>query len=305
MKQKTIKEPVGYKGMGILFGKESKMSLSPAPPNTGIIFNEKVCATRKNSFIYKHSLGLQEGRTKIYFTEHFLATCFGLGISNLFITVSGKELPFGDGSALPFLKLLLRAGIECQEAERKIYNLSLPVLVLDRKPCPWTVNGRRITDNGFILAVPAKTLAIDCLIDLQGHFVQFWGKKINPINFRKELSKARTFGFYPNPAFLKRILTFKLKRVEGKPRSGDAKGGLPLISPGFKKKSFRGFKGALPLCVHGLILPKLFRAQNEMAGHKVLDLLGSLALLNYSLNAKLFAFKPNHKLNQEFINHLG
>lgn len=260
MNQRTITEPVEFEGMGILFGKRSKIRLSPAPPNTGIVFNEKIRAVKENSFIFRHSLGLKEGKTKIYFTEHFLATCFGLGINNLFINLSGKELPFGDGSALPFLKLFNRVEIKVQRAQSKIYNLTAPVIV------------SQSAQDKFILAVPAKMLTIEYFINfprIPPIQAQFFAKPINTTNFRKELAKARTFGYYSNLRLLKEILTFELQSYDG------------------------------------FILPKLPRAKNEPVSHKVLDLLGHLALLNYRLNAKVFAFQPSHKLNQEFINCLG
>lgn len=256
MYQKTLKKSVEYKGIGILFGKESKITLKPAPVGTGIIFNEILKAKTKNAFIDKNSLGLGNGKIKIYFTEHLLAACYGLGVNDLFIDVTGKEIPFGDGSSLPFIKLIRSARFKTYKEKSNNCFLPLPIIVSE--------------NDSFILALPEKKLSINCLVDFPQPKIgaQFWGDSIDRTKTIKELAPARTFGVYRNGKFLKKVMPFELVT------EGD------------------------------LILPKKVRYKNEAVRHKVLDLLGHLALLNFWLNAKIFAFKPSHKLNQKFIKRL-
>ena len=256
MYQKTIKKAVEYKGIGILFGKESKITLRPAAPGTGIIFNETLEARTKNAFIDKHSLGLTNGKIKIYFTEHLLAACYGLGVNDLFIDVTGKEIPFGDGSSLPFIKLIRSLGLQIYKEKSNNCFLQMPIIVSE--------------NDSFILALPSKKLSINCFVYFPQPRIgaQFWGGSINQTTILKELAPARTFGVYRNDKSLKKLLSFKLVTEDN------------------------------------LILPKVMRYKNEVVRHKVLDLLGHLALLNYWLNAKIFAFKPSHKLNQKFIRRL-
>jgi UDP-3-O-acyl-N-acetylglucosamine deacetylase len=254
--QKTLKKAVEYKGIGILFGKESKITLRPAAPGTGIIFNEALKAGAKNAFIDKNSLGLTNRKIKIYFTEHLLAACYGLGVNDLFIDVTGKEIPFGDGSSLPFIKLIRSTGLKTYKEKSNNCFLLMPIIVSE--------------NDSFILALPEKKLSINCLVDFPQTRIgaQFWGGSINQTTIIKELAPARTFGPYQNYKLLEEILPFKLEIEDG------------------------------------LIFPKIFRYKNEMVRHKILDLVGQLALLNGWLNAKIFAFKPSHKLNQKFIKRL-
>ncbi len=256
MPQKTIKKPIEFKGIGILLGKESKIILQPAPPNTGIIFNQNIPSKVANAFFFQRTLGLKNGQRKIFFTEHLLAACYGLGINNLKVLVVGNEIPLGDGSALPFVRLINRAGIQDHPIPAKIYRLRTPTIV-------------RLKDS-FILALPAKMLTINCFVDfpLPSVGAQFWGNTLNLANFIKELAPARTFGQYRDKKFLNEFLPFKLYTQ------------------------------------HGIILPKVFRYKNEMVRHKVLDLLGQLALLAGRLNAEIFAYKPSHQLNQQFVKRL-
>lgn len=256
MLQKTIRKPVEYKGIGILFGKESKITLRPAPPDSGIIFNETVKAKARNAFIANHSLGLSNGKTKIYLVEHLLAACSGLGINDLFIDVRGKEIPFGDGSSLTLVKLMKSAGLKTYKEKRDYCFLKMPIIVSE--------------NDSFILALPGKNLSINCYVDFPQPRIgaQFWGGPIKKTKIIKELVPARTFGAYRNYRLLKKILPFK------------------------------------PTMENGLIFPTMLRYQNEAVRHKVLDLLGHLTLLNYWLNAKIFAFKPSHKLNQKFVRRL-
>lgn len=232
------------------------MTLKPAPANTGIIFNGKIQAEVKNGFIYQHTLGLRKGVSKIYFAEHLLAACYGLGITNLFIDVISKEIPFGNGSCLPFVKIIKKAGVKEYREKSEIYNLKKPLIVSN--------------NDTFILALPANKLSIDCFVDFPQSKIgsQFWGDFISRNNFIKELARARTFGSYRNYEYIKKMVSFEI----------------------IKEKE--------------LIIPKVFNYKNEAVRHKVLDLLGQLALLGGRLNAKIFAFKPNHKLNHQFVRKL-
>ncbi len=256
MRQKTIRQPVKYQGRGILFGKESGLTLRPALINTGIVLNGRIKVNVKNTFIHNHTLGLRGGATKIFFTEHLLAACYGLGINNLFIDIIGKEIPFGDGSCLPFIKIIKNVGFKEHRENTEIYNLKKPFIV--------------IKNDSFILALPAKKLTIDCYIDFPQSKIgsQFWGDFINQNIFVKELASARTFGSYRNFEYIKKMLSFEI----------------------IKKKE--------------LIMPKVFNYKNEIVRHKVLDLLGHLTLLGSRLNAKIFAYKPSHELNHQFVKRL-
>jgi UDP-3-O-acyl-N-acetylglucosamine deacetylase len=133
--------------------------------------------------------------------EHLLAACAGLGITDLLADVAGRELPFGDGSAMPYVRLLRRAG-------RRGLAADLPPIELRR---PVAVGG-----GGFIIAVPARTLRISCLAGIPGQPAATVAVRPTGRQFEQELAPARTFGDSRlQPARLRRVLRlgFGLARI--------------------------------------------------------------------------------------------
>jgi UDP-3-O-acyl-N-acetylglucosamine deacetylase len=198
----TIARTVRFTGRG-LFGRPNEgVRLSPAGPGAGIWFNGHVQATASNAGVSGHATSLGRGRHKVRMVEHLLAACYGLGVTDLAVETSGTELPIGDGSAQPYVRMLTTAGIVQYQEGPEPARLRGPILVRQ---------GSR-----FISAVPAKGLAINCLTRFPEFGAQFGALVVTPASFRRALARARTLARTDeSPAqFRKKLgLRFRLRRV--------------------------------------------------------------------------------------------
>jgi UDP-3-O-acyl-N-acetylglucosamine deacetylase len=202
MRGATIARAVRLTGKDSLGRANVKVRLSPAGPGAGIWFNGCVQATTGNASTSGHATCLGRGRRRVRMVEHLLAACHGLGVTDLAVETSGTELPIGDGSAQPYVRVLARAGIVQYQEGPEPARLKRPVLVRQ---------GSR-----FIAAVPAKGLAINCLTRFPEFGVQFGALVVTPASFRRALARARTLARTDeSPAqFRKRFgLRFRLRRV--------------------------------------------------------------------------------------------
>jgi len=177
------------------------LRLSPAGPGAGIWFNGNVRATVANADVAGHATSLGRGRHKVRMVEHLLAACFGLGVTDLAVETSGPELPIGDGSAEPYVRLLKRAGIVRYKDGPRPALLTRPVRVRE---------GAR-----FIVAVPARGLVINCLTRFPEFGSQFCAFAAAPASFLRTVARARTLAQTSlSPAALgrKQGMRFRLKR---------------------------------------------------------------------------------------------
>lgn len=197
--QRTIRNPVRFSHRGLMSGQVTCARLKPGPANSGIVFNGTMPALRANAFVEDHLVGLRRGRDSVLGVEHLLAACYGLDIDNLQVEVTGEEVPFGDGSALPFVRILQAAGIRELKAPRKVQPVFAPVVVSRA--------------DAFICALPADpgSLTINCLIRFPSKTVgeQSFDFCLDADDFARELGPARTFGYWSEgvrlPGWLGRI----------------------------------------------------------------------------------------------------
>ena len=198
----TIARMVRFTGRDSFGRPSAGVRLSPAGPGAGIWFNGHVQATARNAGVSGHATSLGQGRHKVRMVEHLLAACCGLGVTDLAVETSGTELPIGDGSAQPYVRMLTTAGIVQYQEGPEPARLRRPVLVRQ---------GAR-----FIAAVPAKGLAINCLTHFPEFGPQFGSLAVTPASFLRAVARARTFALTHEPpaAFgRKHGLRFQLKRV--------------------------------------------------------------------------------------------
>lgn len=175
--QTTICRPAAYTGNGFLTGTRSTIHLLPAPPDTGIVFNHQLPAVISRAALRDHFVTLGQGRNRILAVEHLLAACYGLGIDNLLIQVNGCEIPFGDGSARLFSRLLWTAGIRRCPAPRR-QQQAQPVFIH--------------SGAAFIAALPAERLRISYCIRFPD-LTQAFTFRLNPARFYSAIAPARTF----------------------------------------------------------------------------------------------------------------
>ena len=246
-----------------------RVRLLPAPEDAGVGF---VCETegrrveipaRPESVVPSaRATCLARDGASVATVEHLLAALYGLGVDNLRVELEGPELPALDGSAAPWVELLRRAGLREQAAARR-------TLVLDR-----AIELRE--GEGWIRAEPCSGFAVRYAIDYAHPAVGRQELSIDgddPDRFAREIAPARTFGF--------------ASELRGLQDAGLARGG--------------SLASAILLDEHGVVNPEGLRFPDELIRHKLLDLLGDLALLGVRLRARIRVERGGHRLHQALV----
>ncbi len=259
MKQQTIKKSFEISGTGLHYGGKNKIVFYPADENSGIVLRikeinyylniENVVSTIRGTDVCFNGL-------RVATIEHVLASIKGLGIDNIILEVHGNEAPLLDGSSKIFCEKILKNGIIKQKKLKKILTINKPVLVSN--------NGKNI------VALPSDSFKIFYFSDFSffGIKPDFWGGKITPEFFFKNIASCRTFGF---------------------------KSELKIL----KKKGF--IKGATlqnaVLIDKGKPVNTKLRFKNELLRHKILDIIGDLAYISGYLKMCIIAYKTGHTEN--------
>jgi UDP-3-O-acyl-N-acetylglucosamine deacetylase len=197
----TVARAAGFDGKDRLGRRKASVRVSPAGPGAGIWFNGNVRATVGNAGGVGHTTCLGRGRHEVRMVEHLLAACFGLGVTDLAVETSGPELPLGDGSAEPYVRLLKKAGIVRYKDGFEPARLTRPVRVKE--------------DARFIAAVPARGLVVNCLTRFPEFGTQFCAVTAAPGSFMRTVARARTFAqtsMSPTALGRKQGMRFRLKR---------------------------------------------------------------------------------------------
>lgn len=262
--QLTIKKPVSVEGIGLHTGEPARITLSPAPASTGVVF----CASDTHRTLipaspdhvvdgrYATTLGLNGARVQS--VEHLLAAAAALGIDNLLVEVEGNELPALDGSAKPFVDLLYAAGKATLPIPRRLLVVGKPIRVGDT--------------TRWLQILPADSFRISYTLDLDHPAVgtQALSFSCTERVFVEELAPARTYGF--------------LKDVGTLRRNGLARGG--------------SLDNAVVVGARRVLNGNL-RYQDEFVRHKILDLIGDLGLLGQPVVGHIVARNAGHALNHE------
>jgi UDP-3-O-acyl N-acetylglucosamine deacetylase len=190
MIQKTIKKTCQISGLGLHSGKKVNLTLLPAPVNTGIIFIRTDCGEQKIPSIpsslsaTNRATILEKKGCRIITPEHLLATLYGFQIDNLFIKLDAEEVPIMDGSALSFIKVIQKAGIQELAQEKKIASIKKPFLVKK--------------ENKSVIALPCSNFRVTFILEYPQSFIgtQIASFDLTPEKFCQEIGPARTYGFY-------------------------------------------------------------------------------------------------------------
>ncbi|MGQ9679055.1 MAG: UDP-3-O-acyl-N-acetylglucosamine deacetylase [bacterium] len=198
----TVVREAEIAGWGMNTWKEVKMKIRPGTTGSGIVFNKAVRADVGNAHAANGYTFLAHGRKRLLMVEHFLATCFGLGVTDIEVEVTGEELPFGDGSARIYLDLFRRAGLQRHDKNGKLLKLARPIGVKS--------GGR------FIIALPGVGFRVHIFYELEGVLPRhFFSGLVNQKFFRREIAPARTFGKDISSKQFERYLPFKVRKVHG------------------------------------------------------------------------------------------
>lgn len=270
-RQQTLAGVASIEGIGLHTGQPARLRLIPAEAGSGIRFRRvdlegapEIEATLDNVVSTDRGTTLGVGEARVHTVEHLLAAVAGLGIDNLCIEIDGPELPIGDGSFVPFLDALARAGIEQQGEPARFLEVSEPMTVAGP-------GGER-----YVVA-PAETLRISASIEFDHPVIgrQFRAVEISPEEFEAEIAEARTFGF-------------KREAEELRAR------GLALGAT---------LENAIILDDDGIASGEL-RSPDEFVRHKIGDLLGDLSLVGMRVQGHIVADRPSHAGNLELARAL-
>ncbi|MBN1825921.1 MAG: bifunctional UDP-3-O-[3-hydroxymyristoyl] N-acetylglucosamine deacetylase/3-hydroxyacyl-ACP dehydratase [Candidatus Eisenbacteria bacterium] len=267
IRQKTIAREVFTEGVGLHTGEKVRMAFKPAPENTGIRFvrtdgNRRIeiladITTTVDSEGSSRRTILEKNGVRVSTVEHVLAAVAGLGIDNLWIELDAEEPAEPDGSALPFVRLLEKAGTEEQEAERFYLRVDRPIA---------------LQENGIeLVALPHDGFRISFTIQYDNPLIgtQHVTFDIDEDSFVREVAPARTFALQ--------------NEVDRLREMGLIKGG--------------SYSNAIVVENGKVESEERLRFEDEFVRHKVLDLLGDLFLVGMPLKGHIMAYKSGHSAN--------
>lgn len=294
-KQRTLKETIVFDGVGLHTGNPVRMEICPAPENHGYKFQrvdvegepiikadcDLVVATDRGTT-------LEDKGVRVYTTEHVLAALYGMQVDNALIKINGPEIPIMDGSSMVFVDEIERVGYEEQNAERDYFELTENI--------PW-----EDTEKGIeFLAVPDKNYRVTVMVDYKSPVLGTQHASMYQLSdFKKEISTCRTFCFLGELEFLAKNNLIKggsldnaIVLVERNDVSEEELDHLAKVLG--KEKLSVNYDGI------GVLNSLKLKFENEPARHKLLDIVGDLALVGKPIKAHILGARPGHSGNVRF-----
>lgn len=270
--QHTLGKAAGFSGVSLHTGEKVTLRLQPAPIDFGIKFKRKdlqdeptIDAKIENLKTVERATTIGEGAMRVHTVEHVVSALSGMGVDNATIEMDANEPPIGDGSALAYVELIKKAGVVPQEAPRRIFTVGEP-LHLETK-------------NGSLLVVlPDPKFRISCTqVGPGGRFTQFLSTEITPAIFEREIAPARTFVYYED------------------------------VQPLMEKNLIKGgsLENAIVVRGESVLSKEPLRFPDEFVRHKILDIIGDLALFPHRIRGHVIAVKPGHGPNAELARLLA
>ena len=296
-KQTTIKKQTTLEGVGIHTGNEVKLTFKPAPADFGYVF-KRIDMTNQPEIeaLSKYVVDTQRGTTlekdgvKLKTIEHVLAALVGLEIDNVIIEINGEEPPILDGSSKYFVEALEGAGIKFLNKIRSEYIVKEVISYVDKK------TGSEIT------VIPSDNYQITTMVDYDTKILGTQNATLNNLKeFKENFSNARTFSFLHE---IEMLLENNL--IKG----GDLNNAIVYVDKKISdetmdklKKAFK--KDRISVKPNGILDNLNLHYQNEAARHKLLDVMGDLALIGKRIRGKVIAKKPGHKTNTTFAKKIS
>lgn len=294
VQQMTIKKSVSMSGVGLHTGVTTTMTFKPAPENFGIRFRRTDLKDSPEipadvdhvvDLIRGTTLGI--GEAQVHTVEHVLAAIAGLQVDNILVELNNIEPPIGDGSSKPFVDMLLDAGLEDQEAPKDY-------LIIDQ-----VVHYQDSNRGVEIVALPTDDFRVTVMIDYNNPALgsQHTGLFNLEKEFISEFSSARTFCF---------LHEVEMLRDQGLIMGGNLDNAIVIVDREISEDEIRklskklGIDQAVILGSNGVLNNKKLHYRNEPARHKLLDIMGDLALIGAPLKAQILAARPGHAANIEF-----
>lgn len=295
-KQKTIKKEVTLSGVGLHTGNKVTMTFKPAPVNTGYAFIRIdlegapiIEASAEYVINTQRGTNLEKRGVSVNTSEHVLAAVVALGIDNIYIELNAPEPPIMDGSSKHFVAALESAEIDIQDAEREIYVVKEVISYKDE------VSGSEI------ILMPSDEYKITTMVDFGTKVLGTQNATLDSLDdFKSEIADARTFSFLHE---LEMLLDNNL--IKG----GDLNNAIVYVDKELSEETMSMLKKAfnkesLTVKPNGILDNLTLRWANEAARHKLLDVIGDLALVGTRIQGKVIANKPGHLVNTIFAKKL-
>jgi UDP-3-O-[3-hydroxymyristoyl] N-acetylglucosamine deacetylase / 3-hydroxyacyl-[acyl-carrier-protein] dehydratase len=290
--QHTLKESGSISGLGLHTGKQVSLTLNPADINTGFVFRRvdmpgqpMIPADANWATDTERGTTLEFNGAKVSTIEHVLSALVGMGVHNAIIDLTQAEAPIMDGSSLPFVDLINKIGLLKQKSLVQYYSINKTVTYKDEEK------------NVEMIALPYDGYKITSMIDFNSSVLGQQHAVMDDIEaYVKEIAPARTFCFFRE---LKYLATHNL--IKG----GDLDNAVVVVDKEVSEDELDELSTILnkpKMKVHkeGVLNNSPMRFTNEPARHKLLDVIGDLALIGKPLKAHIIASRPGHKTNVEF-----
>ncbi len=270
--QQTLARSASVSGTSLHTGEKVTLKLQPAPVDFGLKFKRKdledeptIDATIANLKTVERATTIGEGSMRVHTVEHVLSSLSAMGVDNAIVEMDANEPPIGDGSARPYVELIKKAGIVAQETPRRIFDVREPIHVE--------------TKNGSLLVLlPDPKFRISCTqAGPGGQFTQFLSTEITPAIYEREIAPARTFVYYED------------------------------VQPLMEKNLIKGgsLENAIVVRGEAILSKEPLRFPDEFVRHKIVDIIGDLALFGQRIRGHVIAVKPGHGANAELVRALA
>jgi UDP-3-O-[3-hydroxymyristoyl] N-acetylglucosamine deacetylase/3-hydroxyacyl-[acyl-carrier-protein] dehydratase len=297
VKQKTIKTEISLTGVGLHTGKEVKITFKPAPVNNGFTFvrvdleGQPIIEADANYVVNtQRGTNLEKLGVKIQTPEHVLAALTGCDLDNVIIELNASELPIMDGSSKYFVEALEKAEIEEQNAKRNVYVVKEVISFTDE------------ASGSEILIMPSDHYCVTAMVDFGTKILGTQNATMKSISdFKTEISESRTFSFLHE---LESLLE------NGLIKGGDLNNAIVYVDKEISAATMENLKVAfgkdeITVKPNGILDNLTLHYPNEAARHKLLDVIGDLALIGTRIQGKVIANKPGHFVNTQFAKKMA
>tara|TARA_B100000768_G_scaffold67699_1_gene65067 strand:- start:2757 stop:4163 length:1407 start_codon:yes stop_codon:yes gene_type:complete len=292
IKQKTIAKEVTLSGVGLHTGKSVTMTFKPAPENSGYAFvridleGRPIIEADANYVVTtQRGTNLEKNGVNINTSEHVLAALVGLEIDNCIIELNASEPPIMDGSSKHFVQIIETAGFIEQEAFVEEYVVKEIISYKDEKT------------GSEIMIMPSDKYELTTMVDFGTNVLGTQNASINQISeFKKEISDSRTFSF---------LHEIEMLLDHGLIKGGDLNNAIVYVDKELSKETMDKLRIAfgkddIAVKPNGILNNLTLNHPNEAARHKLLDVIGDLALIGTRIRGKVIANKPGHYVNTQF-----
>jgi len=296
-KQKTLKEEISLSGIGLHTGKEVVLTMKPAKENTGFVFVRtdlegcpQVEADANYVTTTDRGTTLEKSGVKIHTCEHVLAALVGMDLDNVILEMNNAEPPIMDGSSKFFVEAVEKVGIVEQEVPREYLTIAEVMSYTD----PET--------EADITIIPSEEYEVTTMVDFGTKILGTQNATLkNMSDFKSEISAARTFSF---------LHELEMLLDHGLIKGGDISNAIVYVDKELTAETIEKLKKAfgkeeISIRPNGILDNLTLNYPNEAARHKLLDVIGDLALVGVRIKGKVIANKPGHFVNTQFAKKLN